>query len=137
MTARPADKVCARCGRPFAWRKKWARDWERVKFCSDACRRGSAAIGATVDAAVMAALDGRREGSSICPSEVARAIDPKRWRERLDDVRAAVVRLSLARRIVVTQAGCVVDPLVARGAIRIRTAPNARGAEGIALGKEC
>ena len=31
-------KICARCGRPFAWRKKWARDWENVKFCSDRCR---------------------------------------------------------------------------------------------------
>ena len=36
---RPA-KTCAQCGRPFEWRKKWARDWEQVKFCSDACRRG-------------------------------------------------------------------------------------------------
>ncbi|MBC7433515.1 MAG: DUF2256 domain-containing protein [Rubritepida sp.] len=33
-------KICAACGRPFAWRKKWARDWEQVKFCSDACRTG-------------------------------------------------------------------------------------------------
>lgn len=32
-------KVCAACQRPFAWRKAWARDWEQVKFCSDACRR--------------------------------------------------------------------------------------------------
>jgi hypothetical protein len=31
-------KTCAVCGRPFAWRKKWARDWERVKYCSDRCR---------------------------------------------------------------------------------------------------
>ena len=31
-------KICARCGRPFAWRRKWARDWEAVKFCSDRCR---------------------------------------------------------------------------------------------------
>ena len=120
MNARRADKVCARCGRAFAWRKKWARDWERVKFCSDACRRGSAAIGAAIDAAVMAVLDGRGEGVSICPSEVARAIDPTRWRERLDDVRAAAVRLSLAKRIVVTQAGFAVDPRVAQGAIRLR-----------------
>ena len=123
MTARPADKLCARCGRPFDWRKKWARDWEQVKFCSDACRRGSAPIGAKVDAAVMAALESRREGSSICPFEVARALDPKHWRERLDDVRAAAVRLSLANRVVVTQAGHVVDPLVAKGPIRIRKAP--------------
>lgn len=33
-------KMCAACGRPFAWRKKWERDWENVRYCSDACRRG-------------------------------------------------------------------------------------------------
>lgn len=31
-------KLCARCGQPFTWRRKWARDWEAVKFCSDRCR---------------------------------------------------------------------------------------------------
>ncbi|MBB5709609.1 DUF2256 domain-containing protein [Sphingomonas xinjiangensis] len=31
-------KACAACRRPFAWRKKWARDWDSVKFCSDRCR---------------------------------------------------------------------------------------------------
>lgn len=33
------EKTCIACGRPFAWRKKWERDWEQVRFCSDACRR--------------------------------------------------------------------------------------------------
>ena len=33
-------KVCAACGLPFAWRKKWARDWDQVKYCSDRCRSG-------------------------------------------------------------------------------------------------
>jgi hypothetical protein len=33
------QKTCAACGRPFAWRKKWARDWAHVRHCSDACRR--------------------------------------------------------------------------------------------------
>lgn len=37
------SKPCAACGRPFAWRRKWARDWEAVKFCSDRCRQGGAA----------------------------------------------------------------------------------------------
>jgi hypothetical protein len=38
------QKICAACRRPFTWRKKWARDWERVKFCSDRCRdKGDAA----------------------------------------------------------------------------------------------
>lgn len=33
------QKVCAACGRPFAWRKKWAAVWDQVRYCSDACRR--------------------------------------------------------------------------------------------------
>ncbi len=33
------DKLCPACGRPFAWRRKWARDWDRVVFCSERCRR--------------------------------------------------------------------------------------------------
>ncbi|MDX7951208.1 DUF2256 domain-containing protein [Lichenihabitans sp. Uapishka_5] len=32
-------KICATCGRPFTWRKRWARDWDEVRYCSDACRR--------------------------------------------------------------------------------------------------
>ena len=31
-------KPCAQCGLAFSWRKKWARDWESVRFCSDRCR---------------------------------------------------------------------------------------------------
>jgi len=34
------SKDCATCGRPFVWRKKWERDWESVKYCSDRCRKG-------------------------------------------------------------------------------------------------
>ena len=32
------EKTCAQCGRPFAWRKKWARVWDEVRYCSDRCR---------------------------------------------------------------------------------------------------
>lgn len=32
------QKTCATCGRPFAWRKKWARVWDEVRHCSDRCR---------------------------------------------------------------------------------------------------
>ena len=32
------QKPCAACGRPFAWRKKWQRCWEQVRYCSDRCR---------------------------------------------------------------------------------------------------
>lgn len=32
------SKTCAACGLPFSWRKKWARVWDEVKYCSDRCR---------------------------------------------------------------------------------------------------
>lgn len=32
-------KTCPVCARPFAWRKKWARVWHEVKYCSERCRR--------------------------------------------------------------------------------------------------
>ena len=35
-------KVCAACARPFAWRKKWEREWANVRFCSDRCRAAGA-----------------------------------------------------------------------------------------------
>lgn len=35
-------KICVRCGRTFTWRKKWERDWDQVKYCSDRCRSGKA-----------------------------------------------------------------------------------------------
>lgn len=31
-------KICAQCGRPFTWRKKWERVWDEVRYCSDRCR---------------------------------------------------------------------------------------------------
>ncbi|WP_232679022.1 DUF2256 domain-containing protein [Nocardioides sp. R-C-SC26] len=34
------EKICATCGRPFSWRRKWARDWDEVRYCSQACRAG-------------------------------------------------------------------------------------------------
>lgn len=32
------SKICSVCGLPFTWRKKWQRDWDNVKHCSDRCR---------------------------------------------------------------------------------------------------
>jgi hypothetical protein len=39
-------KLCARCQRPMTWRRRWARVWEEVKYCSEKCRRdrGSARL---------------------------------------------------------------------------------------------
>lgn len=31
------SKICATCGRPFTWRKKWERVWDEVTTCSKSC----------------------------------------------------------------------------------------------------
>ncbi|MEM1050581.1 MAG: DUF2256 domain-containing protein [Pseudomonadota bacterium] len=33
------SKICETCQLRFSWRKKWARDWENVRYCSERCRR--------------------------------------------------------------------------------------------------
>ncbi|MFD2190860.1 DUF2256 domain-containing protein [Pistricoccus aurantiacus] len=33
------QKQCAQCLRPFRWRRKWARCWQEVRYCSERCRR--------------------------------------------------------------------------------------------------
>jgi hypothetical protein len=33
------EKICAVCNKPFGWRKKWEKNWENVKYCSEKCKR--------------------------------------------------------------------------------------------------
>jgi len=39
------SKPCTACGRAMAWRKRWAKNWAEVKYCSEACRRAKASGG--------------------------------------------------------------------------------------------
>lgn len=36
------SKPCVACGRPMTWRKAWAKNWDEVRYCSEACRRQKA-----------------------------------------------------------------------------------------------
>lgn len=33
------SKPCAVCGRAMSWRKAWAKNWDEVRYCSEACRK--------------------------------------------------------------------------------------------------
>jgi hypothetical protein len=72
-----------------------------------------------VSAAILEAT-ARRAPATICPSEVARALWPEAWRERMDDVREAAYALADRGVLEVTQGGEVVDGRAARGPIRLR-----------------
>lgn len=32
------EKICEACHKPYAWRKKWARDWDNIRYCSARCK---------------------------------------------------------------------------------------------------
>jgi len=114
-------KLCASCGRRITWRKKWERNWEHVKYCSSACRSASGSErDARIEAAMLKMLADRGAGRSICPSEVARLIEPEAWRDLMEPCRCAARRLVARGLAEITQDSRVVDPSCARGPIRVR-----------------
>ncbi len=115
----PEPKTCARCGRTMEWRKSWARNWDQVRYCSDACRRRRvSATDAALEQAILDLLDAR--SGTICPSEAARAVDAEGWRDLMEPARQAARRLAARDDVEITQGGRVVDPSTAKGPIRIR-----------------
>lgn len=119
VMAEPADKTCERCGRRIAWRKRWARSWDQVRYCSAGCRRGLDATDRSLEMAMQQLLEARPLGATICPSEAARAVALD-WRPLMEPARQAARRLVAAGFAVITQGGRVVDPSTAKGPIRVR-----------------
>ena len=115
------DKPCQTCGRTITWRRKWARDWDEVRYCSDACRRARPGPTDTaLEQQVLDLLDARARGATICPSEAARAVGGDDWRPLMEPARAAARRLVARGLVEITQSGHVVDGSTVRGPIRIR-----------------
>ncbi|MCD2188673.1 DUF2256 and DUF3253 domain-containing protein [Actinomycetospora soli] len=115
------EKTCATCGRRIEWRKKWARDWENVRYCSDACRRHRPGdTDRALETTIVELLDRRAAGKTICPSEAAKQVGGDDWRDLMEPARRAARRLVDAGTIEITQQGHVVDPSTAKGPIRLR-----------------
>lgn len=122
--ASSAEKTCGSCGRRIEPRARWSRDWEHVRWCSDACRRrGVTAVDRELEASIRSLLAERSRDGTICPSEAARALagtDEDAWRALREPARRAARRLVAAGEVEITQGGQVVDPSTAKGPIRVR-----------------
>lgn len=70
---------------------------------------------------LLALLESRAADRTLCPSEVARALedDPTRWRALMPEVRRVAAALAAAGRVRVTARGEDVDALDAKGPIRL------------------
>ena len=114
-------KTCVSCGREMQWRKSWAKNWDDVRYCSDACRKAKVTdTDRALEAAIQTLLEKRARDATICPSEAARVVGGENWRELMEPSRRAARRLVAQGMVEITQKGKVVDPSTAKGPIRIR-----------------
>ncbi len=76
--------------------------------------------GAEIERTILALLERRERGITICPSEAARALAPGDWRVLMEPVRDRAFAMADEGRLEVTQKGAVVDGRAVRGPIRLR-----------------
>lgn len=115
------SKSCAVCGRRIEWRKKWARDWDSVRYCSAGCRtKGVRSVDLELESAIIDLLAARPARTTICASDVARLLGGEDWQALMEPARQAARRLAAVGRIEVLQRGAVVDPSRAKGPIHLR-----------------
>jgi hypothetical protein len=75
-----------------------------------------------IEETILALVEQRGPGKTICPSEAARAIagdKPDEWSRLMGPVRQVAVRLMKQGRIVIRRKGKAVDPDDFRGVYRI------------------
>lgn len=78
-------------------------------------------VEARIASTILGLLDARAPGSTICPSEAARALsdDEATWRALMPEVRRVAAALAAEDRLRVTARGKDVDALTAPGPIRL------------------
>jgi hypothetical protein len=116
----PEDKTCASCGRRIQWRAKWARSWDDVRYCSDACRRRKVTSVDVRLEELLRALVGQAGRQGVDPDDAARCVDPRAWTALREPARRAARRLVAAGVAEMVQGGRVVDPSTAKGPVRVR-----------------
>jgi hypothetical protein len=111
------SKICSSCGREFEFRKKWEKNWEHVKFCSDECRKNKNKF--DYSARILDLLHLKGKGETICPSEVLES-DQRQDKALLEHVRRSARQLAHNGIITILQKGIVVDPNSFKGPIRLK-----------------
>lgn len=77
-----------------------------------------------IRASISNMLQARKPESSICPSEVARALfSADEWRDHMDAVRAVAAEMADVGVVRITQGDNEVDIATIKGPIRIRRGP--------------
>lgn len=73
-----------------------------------------------IETSIFGMLAKRDPGKSICPSEVAKELQPEQWQRMMPKVRAVALGLMREGRLTITKKGKAVDPNGFKGVIRLR-----------------
>ena len=117
------SKICLCCGRSFDFRKKWEKNWDEIKYCSDRCRQAVKGSGKeqaqNFQNKILELLSQRARDATICPSEILTGSE-KQDPELMEKVRQAARILVSQNKIQILQKGQIVEPATAKGPIRLR-----------------
>lgn len=111
------SKICQSCGRTIEYRKKWEKNWEQVKYCSQSCKSKKNSF--DYKDQILKRLNDQKIKSSICPSEVL-PLEQKQDKEMMEHVRRSARLLAHEGLIEITQGNKPVDPENFKGPIRLR-----------------
>ncbi len=102
------DKICATCGRPFAWRRAWADRWDEVRYCSKGCRRHKPnRTDRALESALLEAATRRRE---VPTDDAAMAVGGDEWHGLRERARRAARRLAATGKVDLVQGGRRAEP---------------------------
>jgi hypothetical protein len=117
----PEPKDCRSCGRRIEWRKKWERNWDSVRYCSDSCRaRKVRPVDLALEDWLLSRLRSTPRGRGIDPADAATALGSEDGPELGESARSAARRLVNRGAAEMVQNGAVVDPSTAKGPVSLR-----------------
>ena len=121
MKAEHPKKTCVSCGRTFTWRKSLNKNWDHVKYCSNACRtRKISNLDKRIERKILELLETQPHKTQISTKEIAKAVRDKDDKNLFEPIKRAARRLESTNSIIITQKGKKVDSSKAKGHLQIR-----------------
>tara|TARA_B100000427_G_scaffold176114_1_gene146527 strand:- start:143 stop:523 length:381 start_codon:yes stop_codon:yes gene_type:complete len=115
------QKSCSSCGRSFTWRKSFAKNWDAVKYCSNACRkRKLSKIDQQIENSIFELLETQTYPTPLTTSQIADLLDFGDDKNLLESIKRAARRLEAKSFVIITQDGKRVDSSKAKGHLQIR-----------------
>tara|TARA_B100000459_G_scaffold67036_1_gene36981 strand:- start:3 stop:383 length:381 start_codon:yes stop_codon:yes gene_type:complete len=115
------QKNCSSCGRSFTWRKSFAKNWEDVKYCSNACRnRKLSKIDQQIENSILELLEAETYSNPLSTDQIADFLDFGNDKNLLESIKRAARRLEMKSFVIITQDGKRVDSSIAKGHLQIR-----------------